>query len=255
MILSNPTKRLCRRVIPSHLLSWIFYQARPRDVVLLYHSVEEHYTGYEYSITTERLIEQISILKKRFRIVSAHEILKVRERGRRAALTFDDAFADFYHTAFPILREACIPATVFVPTSFIETEVTMLPEKIHCTWEQMREMQENGLIDFQSHGHNHRHIRAMNSEQLRDDILESKNIIESNLGNTVDLFAYPGGKFLDWQHEAILELGFKAVFTSVKKTVGTNRKVLPRIFVGCDCDITDFHANLSGMREIVYRKP
>jgi len=167
--------------------------------------VEEYYTGYEYSVTKEKLIEQINILKKRFRIVSAHEILLVREGGRRAALTFDDAFADFYHIAFPVFREACIPATVFVPTSFIETEVTMLPEKSHCTWEQMREIQESGLIDFQSHGHNHRHIRAMNSEQLRDDILESKNIIESNLGNTVDLFAYPGGKFLDWQHKAILE--------------------------------------------------
>ena len=251
MSLTNPAKRLCERVIPSRLLSWIFYQMRPRDVVLLYHSVEEYYTGYEYSVTKEKLIEQINILRNRFRIVSAHEILLVREGSRRAALTFDDAFADFYHIAFPILREACIPATVFVPTSFIETEVRMLPAKGHCTWEQMSEMQGSGLIDFQSHGHNHRHMRAMNSEQLRDDILESKNIIESNLGNTVDLFAYPGGKFLNWQHEAILELGFKAVFTSVKKTVGTDRKVLPRIFVSSDCDITDFYADLSGISEIM----
>jgi len=228
-------------------LPQILYKMRRRDVVLMYHSVETSKSVYEYAVTASNLLQQINIIKKHFKIVPLHEILVPKTGARRVALTFDDALADFYDVAFPILRKENFHATVFVPTAFIETEITMLDGKPHLNWEQMRYMQDSGLIDFQSHGHSHRHISKMSLDELRDDILKSKLIIESNLDTTIDLFAYPGGKFLDWQHEAILNLGFKAVFTSLKKTIGNNRKVLPRIAITRNCNIEHFLAEVSGM--------
>ena len=255
MSVSNVIKRVCW-VSGLYLgLPQILYKLRRRDVVLMYHSVETSKSGYEYAVTANNLLQQINIIKKHFKIVPLHEILLPKTGARRAALTFDDALADFYDAAFQALREENVHATVFVPTAFIETGITMLDGKPHLNWEQMRYMQDSGLIDFQSHGHSHRHISKMSLDELSDDILKSKLIIESNLDTNIDLFAYPGGKFLDWQHEAILNLGFKAVFTSVKKTIGSNRMILPRIAITRDCNTTNFHAELSGMYEVVNRKP
>ena len=232
----------------------ILYKLSRRDVVLMYHSVEITDSGYEYAVTAEGLSQQISILKKYFHIVPLHEILLPKTGARRAALTFDDAFADFHDVAFPVLREKKVHATMFVPTTFIETETTMLDGTPHLSWKQMRRMQDSGLVDIQSHGHSHQHIRTMSIKELRGDIMKSKNIIESHLDTTADLFAYPGGKFLDWQHATILNLGFKAVFTSVKKTIGNSRMVLPRIAITRNCTRAHFLAEVSGMWEVVYGK-
>ncbi len=251
MIIKHPyIKKLLLRLGGSLGVQNLFYRFRPRDIVLIYHSIESSLSGYEYAVTADVFEEQIKTVKKHFRVVSLHEMLKSdNTASRRAALTFDDAFEDFFEVAFPILKENEIPSTVFVPTAYIETGLNMIESKPHCSWQQTRHMQNSGLVDFQSHGHNHKHIKQMDLETLKNDVVTSKKIIESNLNTIVDMFAYPGGKFQDWQHEAILHLGFKAVFTSISKTIDTNRKVFPRIAITNNCDETLFKILISGMGE------
>ena len=40
----------------------------------------------------------------------------------QCVLTFDDGWKDFYDSAFPLLKKYSIPATVFLPTKFIDAE-------------------------------------------------------------------------------------------------------------------------------------
>src|SRR4030095_12154170 len=42
------------------------------------------------------------------------------EGGRRVLITFDDGFADFATTAYPLLRERGFAAMVFVPTGKLD---------------------------------------------------------------------------------------------------------------------------------------
>lgn len=75
------------------------------------------------SATPAAFARQMQHLARRFRVVSALEVLSAF-RGetmlpRRAVLvTFDDAYHDFAEYAWPVMRRLGLPATVFVPTSF-----------------------------------------------------------------------------------------------------------------------------------------
>ena len=48
------------------------------------------------------------------------------------ALTFDDGWRDNYENAFPVLREMQLPATIFVPTSFIESDKLFWTDDVAC---------------------------------------------------------------------------------------------------------------------------
>lgn len=63
---------------------------------------------------------QLDYLKDRFNIVSLHAALRSR-RGvtkPQVVLTFDDGYRDTYTDAFPVLRAAQVPASVFLVTGF-----------------------------------------------------------------------------------------------------------------------------------------
>lgn len=224
---------------------------RPRDVILMYHSVEENPTGYRYAVTARQLEEQILEVKRHFDIVPLAKMTEPPGQKPRAALSFDDAFEDFYSSAFPVLQRLQVQATVFVPTDFIETGWQMREDRGHCTWGQLREMVASELVDAQSHGHSHRHIRSMSDVELRKDIMKSKEVLESQLQREVVLFAYPGGKFSEGQHQTILDMGFRAVCTSRALRIESDRQILPRFGVLADWSRRRLNAELSGTRELL----
>jgi peptidoglycan/xylan/chitin deacetylase (PgdA/CDA1 family) len=75
------------------------------------------------SATPTAFAEQIADLARHYRPVSMAEILEAIDEPRRLPpravhVTFDDAYADFETHAWPILREAGVPVTLFVPTAY-----------------------------------------------------------------------------------------------------------------------------------------
>jgi peptidoglycan/xylan/chitin deacetylase (PgdA/CDA1 family) len=71
--------------------------------------------------------EQLDALAARYEVVTLADVLDARRHEhrlpRRALLiTFDDAYEDFASTAWPMLRERSLPAALFVPTGFPDTD-------------------------------------------------------------------------------------------------------------------------------------
>lgn len=67
---------------------------------------------------------------------------------RSVVITFDDGLSDVYEAAYPLLRKYDFQAIVFLIPAWIGTPGIV-------TWEQVQEMHESGVIDFQSHSMHH----------------------------------------------------------------------------------------------------
>ena len=87
-----------------------------------------------------------------------------RAPERAVVLTIDDGARNLYEVVYPLLKRHSMKAVAFVAPRFHEDE----PAGSSCqpkddlarplNWAQIREMHESGVIDFQSHGYEHRFV-------------------------------------------------------------------------------------------------
>jgi peptidoglycan/xylan/chitin deacetylase (PgdA/CDA1 family) len=61
-------------------------------------------------------------------------------------------------------------------------------------WDEAREMAATGLVRFGSHTRRHTRLREdLSADQLADEIVGSRRVLEENLGCSAPLFCYPNG--------------------------------------------------------------
>ncbi len=130
-------------------------------------------------------------------------------RGRRPAsrsvvLTFDDGTEDNYTYMFPLLRKYGLRATIFMPVDHIGQ-----PGKL--TWEQLKEMQDSGLVRIGSHSLSHCFLETIvDPQQLAAEVLGSKQALEKRLGREVATFSYPCGRLNSQVRDAVVAAGYRA---------------------------------------------
>ncbi|MBC8473955.1 MAG: polysaccharide deacetylase family protein [Candidatus Omnitrophica bacterium] len=80
-------------------------------------------------------------------------------------------------------------------------------------WNEIREM-NNGLISFGAHTKTHRNLCLLGDDEVRRELVDSKSIIEENLGQEVKEFAYPFGRLDGRIRRLTQEAGFKCARTT-----------------------------------------
>jgi peptidoglycan/xylan/chitin deacetylase (PgdA/CDA1 family)/2-polyprenyl-3-methyl-5-hydroxy-6-metoxy-1,4-benzoquinol methylase len=132
--------------------------------------------------------------------------------GKPVVLTFDDAYADFYESAWPLLRRYGFTATVFVPTDYIGGSASWdsgygPPARI-MSWEQIIELHGQG-IQFGSHGCRHKRLPELTGSEALDDCVESKRVLQDTLGTEIAGYCYPYA-FADAMAKGLVEeAGYK----------------------------------------------
>ncbi len=116
------------------------------------------------------------------------------------------------------------------------------------TWEQIRLMQQAGIF-FGAHTMTHPVASRLGAAALRDEIADSKWLIERRLKSPVDEFAFPFGKSRDCGAvgPAQLEnLGFRTALTTIigVNQPGANMFRLRRLVIGDDISIAKFALTL-----------
>lgn len=76
--------------------------------------------------------------------------------GNEVLLTFDDGDVTLYRTAYPLLRKYGFKAVSFICPGLVPDDQDAVREdRMLCTWAEIREMHDSGIIDFQCHGYTH----------------------------------------------------------------------------------------------------
>jgi peptidoglycan/xylan/chitin deacetylase (PgdA/CDA1 family) len=99
------------------------------------------------------------------------------------------------------------------------------------SWEEIRKMSQN-RISFGSHAVSHRILTQLSGEELKRELLESKQAIETNARIPVVTFAYPNGDFNPQIQELVKESGYLCACTTGGKSRikdGVDLFALPRI--------------------------
>ena len=192
--------------------------------IAMYHSVAVVVPeGNRLSVSVKTFERQMEFLKKhKYNVISLEEagdLIKNKKKipARTLVLTFDDGYKDNYTYAFPILKKYNLPATVFI----IVNEVGR-PDRL--SWDQLKEMQDSGLITFGSHTLGHFFLDSLkDNEQLLKEISDSRKILQEKLGKPVNTFSYPMGRFNPRVREFTVNAGYKvAVCTNPGKKISNN---------------------------------
>ncbi len=119
------------------------------------------------------------------------------------------------------------------------------------SWDQLREMQQSGLVDIGSHTCTHRRLTdALSPAELEYEIIHSKDVLERRLQSSVDLFCFPNGDYNDLALSLVKQHYRASVTTQrgINRTDNLNIHELTRI--GLHDEVSSsrrlFRARLSG---------
>lgn len=123
-------------------------------------------------------------------------------------------------------------------------------EDAFMNWDEIRHMAENG-ISFGSHGKSHTILPTMANIDVEGEVRESKSMIETMLGTSVECFCYPNGDYTEEVIETVKNAGYKAAFSTETGTHGKddNPYRIRRINIHEDmtCNTPMFMARIVGL--------
>ena len=184
---------------------------RDSATVIMYHRFgEERYPST--NISMEMFEEHLALLTNGdYTILPLPKIVESLKSGqllpdRTVGISIDDAYLSVYENAWPLLKAANLPFTIFVATSPVDRNLSG-----YMSWDQLRELKAAG-VTVGSQTHTHPHMHTLSVERVREEIDTSNQIFLNELGERPELFAYPYGEYSRFVIDAIKDAGFIAAF-------------------------------------------
>ena len=170
---------------PCSVIAQIPGAQAPDFVALCYHDVRDNVGGIpiaaegaatittnwyklnpdQYAISTRNLTSQFDWLRSHgYHVVSLQQVIDARSGGlplpdHAVLLTFDDGLRSAYTKVFPLLKEYHYPAVIAVVGAWASLAADGkvaygfrdFTREDFATWQQLREMQQSGLVEIASH--------------------------------------------------------------------------------------------------------
>ncbi len=191
----------------------------PIATILCYHVVESP-SDTHFAISREEFLRQVHYLKDTgYNVISLQDLVRYYEGEldslpeNAVVITVDDGWKCTYDIIYKELSRLDIPFTAFLYPKYI------LGGNYSLNWDQVREMADNG-VDIQSHTLSHGYLTRQASKQgsgyetwLRNELLESKRILEEKTGKPVSVLAYPYGAYDGFVAGATANAGYSAALS------------------------------------------
>ena len=180
-------------------------------VVIMYHRFGE--TRYPTTnVTIEQFEAHLKELKSgSYTVLPLPAIIKALKNKTRLAdrtvgISIDDAYLSVYTEAWPRLKKAGFPFTVFVATDPVDQKTPGF-----MSWDQIKEMADAG-VTIGAHTGSHLHMPKVSREKNLGELDRSLKSYRERLGLTPEIFAYPYGESSLSVQAMVKDAGFIAAF-------------------------------------------
>jgi peptidoglycan/xylan/chitin deacetylase (PgdA/CDA1 family) len=273
-------RNLLFKIIRFSGLPWLFRQLVQRNKVsiLLFHDIDP--------ATAEKTFR---CLAKRYNIIDLQEFLEVRRLGsaadlppRALILTFDDGHIGNY-ALLPIIKKMELPVTIFLCAGVVDTKrhfwftyehpavpkdrLKTLPNRERLEvleavgyakekeYESPQALNRDQIeemvpwVGFQAHTLFHPCLPCCSDAEAREEIFESKRILETSFDLTINAFAYPNGDYSERDIALTREAGYACGITVDYgfNTLKTDPMRLKRLSVNDTRDLNELIVKASGV--------
>lgn len=183
-------------------LSALFFNNK-ESKVLFYHDVhlKNRYTGMSTPLVLfKKHIETIQ--QEGFEIVA-----DISKKSGQVKVQFDDGFRGI-HDCFEYIQANEIPIEIFIVTDWIGKED-------YLSKNQIKELHNSKLVSISSHTHTHPNLGEISDEEIREELLKSKQILEEIIGEKIKSVCYPKGSFSNSVMRIAKEVGYSEQYSSL----------------------------------------
>ena len=249
LLTGNGMRRCLKRGLATLDPPWSRASARSGTTLLIYHRVGGG-TPDERDLPTREFEAQIAALTHQ-RVVSldtALDELTAGDDSPKIVITFDDGFADVHATAWPLLREAGLPFTLYVTTAYLDGTMHWPGSTSHhpgpaLSWAELEELAASELVTIGNHTHTHARPEELSAEELD----RCSELLEQRLGIVPQHYCFTWG--VPVPHATpLLEARFRSAATGLigRNSPTTDALNLRRIPVRGSDPLPFFQAKLRG---------
>ncbi len=215
----------------------------------MYHHIEDlppmaSELDLTWTVSPENFRAQMDYLAQRgYQTITMPQLVAhLKERkplpAKSIIISLDDGWGEGYAVAFPVLKRYNFGGTYYVYTN-------PLDRSRYLSRAQLREMVSAGM-DIQAHTLSHPHLRLLAPDAAYNEIADSRNLLEKEIGTAVTSFAYPFGEYNSAVIEMVKRAGFQSAVTiaSGYRQRASELHTLPRIRVSYRDTLKDFAARL-----------
>jgi len=202
-------------VIPTNvLISIVRKKIINKKIILTYHSFGMN--SYSYCLSYDCFSEHLDILKQlNIKFCNSNEFL-LDDNQAKVLITFDDGFKSSLEAIETLLSNSS-KAVLFITTSFIESNY-----KSYMTWNDLRRISKNPLIEIGSHCVHHAPLDGLNLYDVEHELSVSKDTIQNKIKKEINILAYPYGnynteikmlakKFYDYAYTSVDSINKKSI--------------------------------------------
>lgn len=189
--------------------------------ILCYHNFNPVKPG-SMNLTPKKFEAQMKWIKDNgFTIIPLKEAVDYLKGNRSSipeksiVVTIDDGWQSAYTYLYPIVKKYNIPVTLFIYPE------TISAGKNAMTWEELKKLQQTGLVDIQGHTYSHPNFKQEKRHLSPDafqkavqmELVKSKKILEEKLGARITLLAWPFGIYDGYLEQAAKSAGYEMAFS------------------------------------------
>ncbi|MBQ7035278.1 MAG: polysaccharide deacetylase family protein [Clostridia bacterium] len=208
---------------------------------LMYHAVSDDLWGIaSLFVRPAELERQLQYLTEEgYTPIHFEDLGRVDEIQKPILLTFDDGYQDNYTELFPLLKKYNVKATVFMIMGSVGQEH-------YLTREQIAEMDQSGLVSFQSHTMTHEFLSTRTAEQLEEELYRSKLELARITGKESFVLCYPTGKYSESSLAATAEhYEFGLLMSGPTYVTGSDPLKITRKYISRSTDLNAFKNMIS----------